>query len=855
MKINKNQQENASLEQRQSTKRLFLMIIIAGILMIFAFNFISAFNWNDGKIITYWDFNEGSGTTVNNRVSSIEDGTLINSPTWQGGILGTSLNYSNSSQTYVNYSGTGVGLGFTNFSNFSASFWIYPNRTQTQYIMGKASNWIIYQNGLKVSFVEWTGGGYTNSWTTTSNVLNTGRWQHIVITNNLTGVGGTAIYVNGTKKSVSTDAINGPWTNVSGAFVTGKHPDTTDTRGFYGGLDEIGIWNRTLNLSEVTELYNSGSGLAYSVSSGSISLSLLYPSNLSNFTTTTISFIVNLTPQIIAVQNTTIEIWNKTNGSLIYSETNTSGLSGNYTFSTTLSPATYNWSVYAWGNDSVRYDSEERIFEIGNLFDLAYYYSTSVVEGSSTTIIGTFNSSGSISSASLEYNNTNYSVSASSLGNHLYNLSSTATAPLVNANVNVSWRFWVNGIPSTSYNQTVLDNKIDNCSSYTNLLFNFTIVDEGNQSWLNETNAEYAVNIYNTQRSMVVATYNNSVSANPFLICLQNPVTSNYSLDTTVKYHGVIPIYTTRYYNFLNFTLANSTIPRVITLYDVNSTESLPFLLTFRGSTLALAPNILVRVDKQYLSTNDFKTVEIPKTDTNGQTILNLVRNTAIYNLIMIDIEGNVVASFSNIVAFCQDYTIGSCSIDLSASSTGQTTYDYEDDVGISSSLTYTNSTSTIALAFNSLNSSAVTVRMEVLTPNQFENRSVCDTSITLSSGTLTCDISSFLSTNQFFYVNIYQGGKLITTEYINANPNLATSGGFAGADGYFIAFFLILIIICLFSDDKQVLTIMLGIGWVVVLVFGLIRGAIIGATSGGIWLIITIIIFIWKLKQEETGN
>ena len=79
--------------------------------------------------------------------------------------------------------------------------------------------------------------------------------------------------------------------------------------------------------------------------------------------------------------------------------------------------------------------------------------------------------------------------------------------------------------------------------------------------------------------------------------------------------------------------------------------------------------------------------------------------------------------------------------------------------------------------------------------------------------------------------------------------------GGLYGSNGYFLAFFLLLLIIILFSDDKQVLLIMLGIGWVTILVLGLIKGTMIGSISGGIWLLVSIITMIWKLKQEEVGR
>ena len=65
----------------------------------------------------------------------------------------------------------------------------------------------------------------------------------------------------------------------------------------------------------------------------------------------------------------------------------------------------------------------------------------------------------------------------------------------------------------------------------------------------------------------------------------------------------------------------------------------------------------------------------------------------------------------------------------------------------------------------------------------------------------------------------------------------------------------MLLVIIILFSNEKQVLLVMLGIGWVVILVFGLVKGTIIGSVSGGIWLLVTIVTMMWKLNAEEKGR
>ena len=312
--------------------------------------------------------------------------------------------------------------------------------------------------------------------------------------------------------------------------------------------------------------------------------------------------------------------------------------------------------------------------------------------------------------------------------------------------------------------------------------------------------------------------------------------------------------YLTRFYNILNFSLTNATIPNEVNIYSVLESVGTPFKLTFRDSSLTLSPNILVNVNKQFVASNDFKTVEIPITDTNGQTILNLVRNIAIYNLIFTDIQGNIVATFNKVAAFCQDFTIGDCVLSLDAPSSVASIANISEILGISQTLEYDNSTSVATLTFSSIDSEAKTVRIVGTTQNQFGNSSVCDNSLTSTLGTVTCNASSILATDNYLFIDIFSDGNYIQTHVININPETPLIGGLYGSNGYFIAFLLILVIIILFTDDKQTLLVMLGFGWAVVLVLGLVKGAIIGSTSAGIWLLVSIITFIWKLKKEEVG-
>ncbi len=412
-------------------------------------------------------------------------------------------------------------------------------------------------------------------------------------------------------------------------------------------------------------------------------------------------------------------------------------------------------------------------------------------------------------------------------------------------------------INTTSNNQTVLNFGIGICNStFTTLIYNFTMLDEENQTKLSNVTIDYAFNLSDKSRTTSINSFSLASVVNPTSICINQNLTSTsqFSLDGVLKYKSLNGSFLTRYYNILNFSLKNSTIPNLINIYSVLESVATPFKLTFRDSSLTLSPDILVNVNKQFVASNDFKTVEIPITDTNGQTILNLVRNTAIYNLIFTDIQGNIIASFNKVAAFCQDFTIGDCVLNLNTPSTTAAISNISESLGISQIIVYENSTSTATMTFSSLTSEPITARIIGTTQNQFGNSTVCDNSLTSTLGTIDCDTSSILSTDNYLFIDVFSNGIYITTRVININPVTPLLGGNYGSNGFFVAFLMILTIIILFSDDKQTLLIMLGAGWGTVLIFGLVKGTIIGATSGGIWLLISIITMIWKLKKEEVG-
>ena len=108
---------------------------------------------------------------------------------------------------------------------------------------------------LRVNFTTSSNQWFTDINSTTQFANNT--WYHVVMT---FGSNTVKLYINGSQEDTAT--FSNPNTNASnGNFVIGSHSTDPSSYGYYDGLlDDTGIWNRVITSSEVTSLYNSGTG-------------------------------------------------------------------------------------------------------------------------------------------------------------------------------------------------------------------------------------------------------------------------------------------------------------------------------------------------------------------------------------------------------------------------------------------------------------------------------------------------------------------------------------------------------------------------------------------------------------------
>src|SRR5665213_2354471 len=115
----------------------------------------------------------------------------------------------------------------------------------------------MYYSGGNLVFETANNTRHTNYYANTGVTLHAGVWYHVVCTWNGTTV---VTYLNG-NHTVSASQIT-PTTFSTYDFALGKNLPT-NTAGFAGTIDEVGVWNRVLTSSEVASLFNTGTGFQY----------------------------------------------------------------------------------------------------------------------------------------------------------------------------------------------------------------------------------------------------------------------------------------------------------------------------------------------------------------------------------------------------------------------------------------------------------------------------------------------------------------------------------------------------------------------------------------------------------------
>lgn len=207
------------------------------------------------NILAYYKFDEGTGTTTADDTGHGYTGNITNATYTSNFKLGFyALNFTKSPKSSVNTSIQITG-------NMTLSCWIMPTvDTESQNIImsnyqtvGSSFNFLWQYFGKNTRFTIGTNSSDGDFNVSTGNY----SMASVVVFWNGTGFPNITHYVNGVYKNSSSFSIT---SQPSPALNTIIGMRASDNTGSNQTLDECGIWNRTLNATDIAELYNSGRG-------------------------------------------------------------------------------------------------------------------------------------------------------------------------------------------------------------------------------------------------------------------------------------------------------------------------------------------------------------------------------------------------------------------------------------------------------------------------------------------------------------------------------------------------------------------------------------------------------------------
>jgi len=213
-------------------------------------------------LVGYWKFDEGVGTSVADSSGSSNTGTLVNSPTWVVGKIGSGLGFGGTS--YIDF---GSQTSLDNLPGISASFWIKLNvQSDDAVILSKANQYgsagwfLLFGNQWSPRKVRFIVSHLTSNFELLTNEeLPVGQWTHVAVAwDGSTNASNGHIYINGIEatygtryNAVGTRADDGSY--VLNMAALGLSPSSPNAN-----IDEMRIYNRVLTQAEVLAIYTSG---------------------------------------------------------------------------------------------------------------------------------------------------------------------------------------------------------------------------------------------------------------------------------------------------------------------------------------------------------------------------------------------------------------------------------------------------------------------------------------------------------------------------------------------------------------------------------------------------------------------
>jgi hypothetical protein len=381
-------------------------------------------------------------------------------------------------------------------------------------------------------------------------------------------------------------------------------------------------------------------------------------------------------------------------------------------------------------------------------------------------------------SVQLTYNNTNHSTTQSGSGSDL-TFTGTISVTSVDSAENKSFYFDValTNSSGTYYYQSTVNNQsvspisIDNCALNNQTLFNITMYDEETLTRINGT-MEVLFNFYSLGDNSNVYTYNDTLTydtGSHTQICVNN-LTDSYRLSYNIAYYGNVSHYK-RYKIIQNMIITNETTLQNINLYNLLSNVGNEFRIDVVGSLYTSNAGLLIDAQRQYLSLDQFISIENSETDSDGEGVLHLIPADEVYNFI-VSYNGQVVGTFNNYKVQCQNPSTEQCTIVLNLGSVTSTITDFTSYDEVSLGYLLDRDNFILYTTFNSLDGEVHTIEQYLIEDDGFGNTTICTDTAIGTSGTITCNIPTAYR-NTSFFSEVYVDGEYHSTKFFSLGTGL----------------------------------------------------------------------------------
>lgn len=479
---------------------------------------------------------------------------------------------------------------------FSVTLWIKPESLNNYYRpIYKASNpfgrvrYSMYQDtdGKMVAIVHnSTGTGVT---TKSTSAISTGTWTMLTMVADGTDL---RLYFDGTQEGTPAALTNLDNTAEQPLWI-GRE----DTKYWDGLIDEVGVWERALTPTEVTQLYNGGSGISYIGGFGTDPIvTAISPDNATKSTTIGSKDFVCYGED--GENFTEMEFY--VNG--VINQSNATGLNAtNYTFTVDLNDGDYNWSCIGYDDEANTGTFTARTYSIDSttptlsiIYPTATTYTTNVSELNFTATDDNLDScwystDGGTTNSTSNDCSSNFTGITSTEGSNTWNLyindtfgnsnsaSVTFSKDTISPFIEIVSPTSTNKIYSTQLiNITATDDNLDTI----NYEFNGT-----NFTYTTPLNVEFADGTYNLI-AYVNDTFGNSNSTNvtfnidttPFIEFLTPPTLVNYANITQEYIPMKVNVSPTTYFKNITYYLQNANGTEYTQYYetetfDINFTD------------------------------------------------------------------------------------------------------------------------------------------------------------------------------------------------------------------------------------------------------------------------------------------